>query len=155
MADVAYKPAYSSSNKTIYAPPSKSTYMMNYYEWIKEQSTQILIRGSNLNGTASNTILTVPEGYTFYVSSLTLTLSDANASNNVALLTKGATFNTSMNDCLACVDCRAVVAQNIAQNFSFPIKINQKESIFLWQGGGGALDIARCSIQGFLTPNYL
>ena len=132
-------------------------YIPTYYEWLRSQGQQILLRASNMN-VASTTVCAIAAGYSFYVTNLTLSydLDLPAIGNSPALITKGSNFSTSMTDCLASLDIRATNGyENIAQSFQIPIKIEQGERIFLWQGGGTATSVARCSIQGFLVKNQV
>jgi len=139
MEELAYKGV---GSQAIPYTAVKPTYAASFYEKLKEGGKEVIINGST--ATTSSLMYTVPDGYTYFVTSAQLIHSNANAAVRQAYVSFGAGVQI----------IRILTNQEIREisvSFPLPLKINQNLGIYLKQSV--ALDEAHCIITGFLVKN--
>ena len=138
--EIAYKPSedlYTDVPKALIL--SKKEYIPSYYEWLKEQGTQI-VQGGTVATANDYGVYTVPVDFTLYLSTIYL---DTN-------LATGAQAMMYLNLLTAqkFIQVNGVKAMSIS--YPIPIEITAKQQIILSTLGDG---LVQYGITGFLVPN--
>lgn len=126
--------------------PQPPKYMPTYYEWLFKQG-EIIFRAMAVAG-GGYTLYTVPEGHTFFITSITLS---ANLSVAAAFGVTASIYKSTSIKYLAALYFRAVQTQNMSQSYNFPIICFEKEAIYVYSNDPN-LD-AFGTFYGFLVKN--
>ena len=137
---IALKPI-SGYDETLYTPDvEKKDYTPTWLEWAAQNFQQIS-RAANQAGTGGATIYTVPTGFTFYLTNVSITGIEGGSSG--VITPSGSRYE------LISLKCSANNTATNSSCFSVPLKMNAGETINLIVAGAAANVTA--DITGFLV----
>lgn len=122
-------------------------YFINFLEWASKNRDQIRKFSIVSNGT--NTLYTIPQGFRFFLTHVSLMVWGTAAGDNGSGVIRGGNLGGT-NDDLLNLRAYGTTSQNQSISFNHPIRLNAGETIFI--SSGSATLFCYGGFSGFLEP---